>query len=119
MIEPCRLPIGLKCIRDEYHKIYYMGYEIKCRSEFNIPELKIEIWTEPNIFHGFVLVDINILEIIGIIVEDKYGIYDYRLEFPHPDMNILIKKVISLYVKLINKRKYLLKENQKCQNLKK
>jgi len=121
MIEPCRLPIGLRQLREEYHHFTYLGYDVRVTLSPNTweynhyynGELSFEMWTEPNIFHGHILVNLIDKSIIAIIREEEHGRYSLpELEFKNPDMYKLVNKVMDLYI-LLSKKQYDIFVNKK------
>ena len=113
MIEPCKLPIGLRQLREEYHHFTYKGYDVRVTKSPNNwnnlgwynGEFSFEMWTEPRIFHGHVLVNLLDKSIIAITEEKEFGRYGLpELTFSKPIMYELVDKVMDLYIALAEKQ---------------
>lgn len=113
MIEPCELPIGLyKTIKD-YHHLHYKGIDVRTTWSTYLPEnpykqISLEVWTEPNIFHGHVILDFHSKEIIGVIQEEQHGIFSLPKlaeDLKNPMVVEIFFKIMNLYERLFRKDK--------------
>lgn len=113
MIDPCNLPIGLRQLRPEYHHFTFKGYNVRITKSPNNwnnlgwynGEFSFEMWTEPNIFHGHILVNLIDKQIIAITREEEYGRFSLpELEFKKPILNELTEKAMDLYISLAEKQ---------------
>lgn len=113
MIDPCELPIGLRQLRKDYHHLHYKGIDVRTTWSIYLPkdmyrEISLEVWTEPNIFHGHVILNCDKHEVVAVIKEENHGIYSLPKlaeDLDNPLVQEIFQKIMDLYLKLFRKRK--------------
>ena len=109
-VEPCQLPLGIRRIVQDYHHLHHKGYDIRtAHSRFltncNPSEIGLEVWTHPNIFHGHILFNVENLQLVGFVKEEKYGMYSEKKIYTESSiLDEILEKIMKLYKDLAMKQ---------------